>query len=209
MRNVNIKGDNNAPISDFRGAQIGTIIQQNLSNTEIGVNYEIKKTSMKELLIGKLKEILAGAISGGIACIFKLLLDYKNNNANLNSFFIVLLIISALLCFVIIFCAVIDLFNCTSLTQNGKFLEFKSKSDFLDSVLTSKEYDKRAYRAVGKIYKNINGQIYEISGCRCPFCETEPIGFMSFRYNKQDKTYELVCNEQPQHILAFDYKKKI
>jgi hypothetical protein len=209
MRDVNIKGNINAPITDFRGAQIGTIIQKDLPNTEINVNYTIKRTSMKELLIGKLKEVLASAISGVIAYISKLLLDQKNLSANFNTFLLVLLIISTLIGVAIIFCAAIDLINSTSLTKNGKFLEFKSKSDFLDSILAPNANDERVYRKAGKIYKNINGQIYEIQGCKCPFCETEPIGFMSFQYNKQDATYELVCNEQPLHTLAFDYKKKI
>ena len=88
-------------------------------------------------------------------------------------------------------------------------MEFESKKGLLSLVMNAfKDNEAQPLkRSVGKIYKNIDGNIYRIKSKKCPFCKTAPIGNMNLIRNIANREYIWVCSEQPSHLIPFDYKE--
>ncbi|KAB1437884.1 hypothetical protein [Candidatus Galacturonibacter soehngenii] len=219
MRDIKIKGDNNGAITDYSGATIGTIINTNTDSREISVKFAKNETSIKDIIKEKIIELLIGTAFSGLSYIVKIILDKNNFNLGVTFFILFILLFFVIIAFVFIYSSVTDIIKSLFLNKQGRFTEFQSKKEAISvayeeitSMLSSKDASYKSlkeYRNVGKLYKNIDGIIYQIKGCKCPFCESEPIGNMNFLYNKYYKRYELVCNEQSLHKLEFDFKKKI
>lgn len=218
MRDIEIKGDNNAPITDLRGATIGKLVQVNSSSREIPVKFDKSETTFKDIFKEKLIEYLIGVVLGGVTYGVKVVLDVKNFDIGIKIFLLFAMFMVGVVTFVMFYSATVDIFKAISLKKKGKFVEFQSKKNAIGTIISeigkntsnsanNEELDN--YRSVGKVYKNIDGIIYKIEGCKCPFCESEPIGTMNFVYNKIFNRYELECNEQSKHRLEFDYKKNI
>jgi hypothetical protein len=218
MRDIEIKGDNNAPITDLRGATIGSIIQPNLITREVPVKFIKNETTMKDIFKEKLIEYVIGVALGGITYGVKFVFDNKNFDIGFKLFLLFAMFTLGAFTLVMFYSATVDIFKAISLKKKGKFVEFQSKKNAIGTIMnevgkntsnSASNEDLDNYRSVGKVYKNIDGIIYKIKGCKCPFCESEPIGTMNFVYNKIFNGYELVCNEQSTHRLEFDYKKNI
>lgn len=218
MRDIEIKGDNNAPIIDLRGATIGGATQPKSITREVPVKFIKNETTLKDIFKEKLIEYVIGVVLGGITYGVKVALDTKNFDIGFKIFLLFAMFMIGAFTFVMFYSATIDILKATSLRKKGKFIEFQSKRNAMGTIIN--EVEKMVgnnangetlenFRSVGKVYKNIDGIIYKIEGCKCPFCESEPIGNMNFVYNKYQNRYELICNEQPMHRLDFDFKKNI
>lgn len=216
MRDIKIKGDNNAPINDFSGSNIENIyVDTGLGIKEVPVEFFKQETTIKDILKEKLIEVILSAILGGISYLFKIAIDKNFFKSQSNIVLIVLIIVFAAAALIVMYSALSDLLTSIGLTRKGSFREFQSKDEALKGVMRTIFSNSEnnglinEYRDVGKIYKNVDGKIYNYKGCKCPFCETEPIGRMYIKYNNIKRTYELLCNEQSSHVLEFDYKKNI
>lgn len=192
-------------------------IYNNSSTHYAHAQTEVKKkeTTIKEILkksaIQCLSSIIATLVSGVIA-FFTKKGGYTYNDTPM--IIICVLLAIALISSVIMAIGFLsDLFKCFSLKKVGKFVEMRSRSGMLNSFiyfvqsLFSKGDPALTKHIVGKVYKNIDGKIYEIISKPCPFCETQPIGTMYLTYKNNSQKYVWVCNEQPTHHEKFDFKK--
>lgn len=204
MRDIN--GNNNGTIYDE-----STTIVLNGGETYKDTAVEKEKISIKKILIEKIIEAIVGGL---LAFMTSLLGKYLSSNGsttlqlNMHLVLIGFLLVCAVGAFVLLMSFVIDIVHIIQLTKKGKFVEFESKIHMVNTVInTFKTNDtKSRTRSVGKVYKNIDGHIFQINSKKCPFCKSKPIGNMHLIRDVANSEYVWVCSEQASHMLPFDYK---
>lgn len=204
MRDIN--GNNNGTIYDE-----STTIVLNGGETYKDTAVEKEKISIKKILIEKIIEVIIGGL---LAFITSLLGKYLSSNGsttlqlNMHLVLIGLLLVCAVGAFVLLMSFVIDIVHIIQLTKKGKFVELESKIHMVNTVInTFKTNDTKSRpRSVGKVYKNIDGYIFQINSKKCPFCKSKPIGNMHLIRDVVNSEYVWVCSEQASHMLPFDYK---
>ncbi|HEX2945468.1 MAG TPA: hypothetical protein VHT96_05905 [Clostridia bacterium] len=204
MRDIN--GNNNGTIYDE-----STTIVLNGGETYKDTTIAKEKISIKKILIEKVIEAIIG---GFLAFITSLLGKYLSSNGsttlqlNMHIVLIGLLLVCAVGAIVLLVSFAIDIIHIIQLTKKGKFVEFESKIHMVSTAVnTFKTNDtKSRTRSVGKVYKNIDGQIFKINSKKCPFCRSTPIGNMHLIRDVANSEYVWVCSEQVSHMLPFDYK---
>lgn len=204
MRDIN--GNNNGTIYDE-----STTIILNGGETYKDTAIEKEKISIKKILIEKIIEAILGGLLALITSVLgKFLSSSGSTNLQLNIHLILfgILIICAVGAFVLLMAFVIDIVHILQLTRKGKFVEFESKKDMVNTVINSfRTSDVKAkIRNVGKVYKNVDGNIFRITSKKCPFCKSEPIGKMHLIRDIANSEYVWVCSEQASHRIPFDYK---
>lgn len=175
-----------------------------------------EETTLKKILKKSAIQCFSGMLSPLISGIIAFL--YKNFSKNpketlvivMYTLFVIFIIIGAIL----LYCFFSDLINVLQLKKEGQFVEMRSRIGMINAVfaciqsLFSKAAPALSEHIVGKVYKNIDGKIYEIISKPCPICETPPIGTMYLSRKKNSKKYTWICSEQSSHRQDFDYKKK-
>lgn len=204
MRDIN--GNNNGTIYD----KSTTIILNGRENDK-DTDIEKEKISIKKIIIEKIIEAILGGLLALIAYVLrKFLSSIGNTNLQLNIHLLLvgILIICAVGAFVLIMAFLVDIVHIFQLTRKGKFVEFESKKDMLNIAINSFMTSdvKAKIRNVGKVYKNIDGNIFRITSKKCPFCKSEPIGKMRLIRDIINSEYVWVCSEQESHRIPFDYK---
>lgn len=205
MRDIN--GNNNGAIYDE-----STTIILNGRETYKDTTIEKEETTIKKILKEKIIEAIFGGLLALITSILgKFLSSSESATLQLNTHLILLgiLLICAVGALVLLSAFVIDIVHIFQLTKKGKFVEFESKKDIVNTVINLSETNdaKTKIRSVGRVYKNINGNIFRINSKKCPFCKSEPIGKMYLIRDITNNEYVWVCSEQESHKVPFDYKE--
>lgn len=206
MRDIN--GDNNGTIYDKSTTVVLNSGEEYYKDTPV----EKEEISIKKILIEKIVEAIIGGILALIASwLGKYLSSDQSTNLQLNIHLILLgaLLLCAIGAFVLIVAFVIDLVHIFRLKRNGKFIEFASKKDMVNTIINQFKSDevKSNIRSVGKVYKNIDGKVFLVKSKKCPFCKSKPIGDMHLIRDVVNGEYIWVCSEQTSHRISFDYKE--
>ena len=205
---MKMRGNNYGTINDFSESKIGTV---NIASDKpiYPIDPYKNETTLGKVIVGQILNLFIGVIAGLISSF----IVSGPAQGKLEPWHgIALLVAAAVLAFVAIvltLTALSNLWKCIKLRKRGAFIAMTSKLEQAGHALDkmSKEQSDTAYKSVGKVYKNIDGTVYELKGCSCPICQSEPIGKMFFRYNKTTQSFELVCKENNSHVLEFDYKE--
>ncbi|MCM1285189.1 MAG: hypothetical protein NC213_08385 [Acetobacter sp.] len=201
MRDVNI------------GQNYGDVIENNYYGNEknYSVDFELKETTVNDLIKSKTKELIGSLISIVISVVLDIINKSVEINNKLSIAFIVIMLIFGALGAIILFCYICDMIKILKLKTNGKCINFESKREVFQAIIeTMREEDNISdEKAIGKLIKNENGKIYEIRGCACPICKSEPIGYMYPSCINKNGQYIFECDENQAHRLTFDYKNKI
>ena len=201
MRDVNI------------GQNYGNVIENNYYGNEknYNVDFELKETTVNDLIKSKSKELIGSLISIVISVVLDIINKSVEINNKLSITFIVIMLIFGALGAIILFCYICDMIKILKLKTNGKCINFESKREVFQAIIeTMREEDNVSdEKAIGKLIKNENGKIYEIRGCICPICKSEPIGYMYPSCINKNGQYIFECDENQAHRLNFDYKNKI
>lgn len=201
---------------DINGNINGTVYDKSTTIILGGENYkdshiEKEKISIKKIMIDKIIEAILGGILAFITTSLGNFLS-SSKSTNLHSYMFLILLVILFICaigaFVLLVGFVFDIVHIMQLTRNGKFVEFESKKDMVNKVINTSRSNKvkSRLRSVGKVYKNIDGNIFRVKSKKCPFCESEPIGKMHLIRDVDCGEYIWVCSEQTSHITTFDYK---
>lgn len=206
MRDIN--GDNKGIIFDESTTIIWKYGEGNYKDTLI----EKDEISIKKIFTEKIIEAILGGLLAFIAsALGKFLSSSKSTTLQLNMHLILLgiLLICTVGGFVLLMAFIIDIVHILQLKRKGKFVEFESKKDMINTVINAfKTNDiKSMTRSVGKVYKNVDGNIFRITSKQCPFCKSEPIGKMHLFRDVANSEYVWVCSEQASHSILFDYKQ--
>lgn len=201
VRDVNI-GQNN-----------GNVIEYNYYGNEkiYNVNYELKETTVNDLIKTKTKELVISLVSIAISAILEVINKHTEISGKLSIAVIIFVLIFGVAGLIILFCYAYDLLKIFKLKKNGKCINFESKLEVFRQIIETmrEEENTSNEKAIGKLIKNEDGKIYEIKGCKCPICNSEPIGYMKPSYLDKNNQYIFECNENSAHRLTFDYKDKI
>lgn len=173
------------------------------------VMYDIEPVAVNALLVGKLKEL--GIPAGLVA--FNLLLKQLNNLlTDLPFMSLAVLVLNITLWIfipVLTFCILWEIISILSLNKIGKICCFYSKLSILASCLECiKGGDYSVHFSLSKVFKNEHNVIYEIKGCNCTRCQSEPIGYMHPR-RKNSNSIVFVCNQNSDHRKGMDPKEKL
>ncbi len=208
MKDVNINNNiDNSTINGNVNIHVGETNYRHQTNC---MNVDAKKTDIKGLIKSQLKRILISGVSSILAGI----IEVFSKNFSLESKISLIIAVSCLIIIVagILFftCFLYELIQVLKLKETGKCINFQSKIEWIRYFIEAIQGNNATHKEkrIGRLFKNEDGQIYEIQGCKCPICESEPIGYMrpSFKTNGQ---YIFECSENYQHRLTFDYKRKI
>lgn len=175
------------------------------------VDYELKETTVKDLMKSKSKELIGSLISIAISVVLDIINKSVEINHKLSMTFIAFILIFGVLGAIILFCYICDMIKIFKLKTNGKCINFESKGEVFQAIIETMREGENVSdeKAIGKLIKNENGKIYEIEGCKCPICNSEPIGYMYPSSINKNGQYIFECNENRTHRLTFDYKNKI
>lgn len=206
MRDVIIEQNNGNVIETI---SIGKIICGNEKN--YNVDLELKETNIKDLIKSKSKELIGSLISIVISIVLDIINKSVEINNKLSIALIVIMLIFGALGAIILFCYILDMIKILKLKTNGKCINFESKREVLQAIIEAVRAEENISdeKAIGKLVKNENGKIYEIKGCKCPICNSEPIGYMYPSSINKNGQYIFECDENRAHRLTFDYKNKI
>jgi len=205
---------------DFNGKNYGTINDYSINFFAEGISdmepqILKKKTKIQDIIKEKVIEGIVGVVLGLVAAVInaaKTTELFNSLTSEVKIFLYLLIIFGGLIGFGLVAIFIFDIINLFDLSKNGNFVEFESKffwaDKFAEIFRNSENSIQKEDRAVGKCYKNINGEIYEIKGAKCPICETKPIGNMYLRYSNKKKVYFWECSQNQAHKIMFDYKKK-
>lgn len=206
----NVQGNRNS-IKNIQGDHFQNCTFKIDNNNSPPGNYiEKKKTSLKEIASSKLLPLLISIVVTILTQITNTLLPENYSTMPQLIFKIVLWIATFIFGLLVIF-IVADYINIITLRKSGKFVEFLNKPQeclrILSSIFNSSTSPIKE-RKVGKCYKNIDNNIYEVLTCKCSRCQTSPIGTMNLFYidDGRKKGYYFKCNEKPEHMIEFDYK---
>lgn len=203
MRDVNI------------GQNYGNVIENNYYGNEknynnYNVDFELKETTVNDLIKSKFKELIGSIVSIVISIVLNIINKNVEINSKLSIAFIIFMLIFGILGAIILFCYIYDMIQILKLKINGKCINLVSKREVFLAVIESMReegiYDEKS---IGKLIKNENGKIYEIKGCKCPFCNSEPIGYMYPSYINKNGQYVFECDENQAHRITFDYKNQL
>lgn len=201
MRDVNI------------GQNYGNVIENNYYGNEknYNVDFELKETTVNDLIKSKSKELVSSLISIVISVVLDIINKSVEINNKLSIALIAIMLIFGVLGAIILFCYICDMVKILKLKTNGKCINFESKREVFQAIIETMREEENVSdeKAIGKLIKNENGKIYEIKGCKCPICNSEPIGYMYPSSINRNNQYIFECNENRAHKLTFDYKNKI
>ena len=211
--NVIIIGNgNNAQIQqDVRYSEKTIIKEKNAIKTTV---VEREKTSIVKIFKKKGYEAIFGGIFVLIAIIiyninYKSSVNVMSNNAKIYLIAVMGILFICGVCLLLI--CLYDAFDILRLLRKGSFVELQSKVEwlykFLEAIRNSESSDPKDIRGTGKCYMNIEGEIYQIKGKKCPYCEMKPIGNMYMLYSNFRKVYFWECSQNQSHRVEFDYKK--
>lgn len=202
---------------DINGNINGNVYDKSTTIILNGKNYkdypiEKENISIKKILAEQIIEAILGVILAFITTALGKFLS-SNKSTNLHSYMLLILLafllIFAIVAFVLLMGFVFNIVHIMQLTRKGKFVEFESKKDMINKVINTFRSNgvKSRIRSVGKVYKNIDGNIFRVKSKKCPFCKSEPIGKMHLIRDIDCGRYIWVCSEQTSHITLFDYKQ--
>ena len=172
---------------------------------------ENEKTSFKMIFKRKFIELIIGVFFILVSEFIKKYMGFaEDNDMHIWCIITYFLSIIVAITFIMSFCW--DLVCMTKLSKKGSFVEFMSKKYCIYIILNifKKDLDKDSiYRQVGKCFKNVDGEIYQIKSIVCPYCKSEPIGKMELIKNLKANKYIWRCLENSSHEVEFDYKQKL
>ncbi|MGN0524248.1 MAG: hypothetical protein ACI4IG_08240 [Eubacterium sp.] len=202
MRDVNI------------GQNYGNVIENNYYGNEknYNVGFELKETTLNNLIKSKSKELIGSLFSIAISVVLDVINKSVEIDNKISIVIIVFLLIFGALGVIILLCYICDMIKILKLKTNGKCINFESKREIFQAIFETMRGEKEHVsdeKAIGKLIKNENGKIFEIKGCKCPICKSEPIGYMYPSYINKSGQYIFECDENQAHRLTFDYKNKI
>lgn len=179
------------------------------STSSSSVMYDIEPVTVNTLLVNKLKEF---GIPAGLVT-FNLLLKQLNNLLTDVPFMSLAVLVLYITLWIIIpvstFCILWEIINILSLNKIGKICCFHSKLSLIASCLQCiKGGDYSVQISISKVFKNEHNVIYEIKGCNCARCQSEPIGYMHPR-RKNSNAIVFVCDQNYDHTKEMDPKEKI
>ena len=173
--------------------------------------FEIIKVSIRKLLINKVKEL---AIPIGFVFFFfvlKAINSQLTDSSILSIAFLVIILILSIAIPVTTMYILLELIRILLLKKNGKICYFYSKLRLvlccIDQLHTSNS-SKAWNPGINRVIKNENNKVFEILGCTCPYCKSNPIGYM---HPRQITSYSIqfVCDQNPMHKYSLDPKSII
>lgn len=211
-------GNNSNIINGNHNTVIYTTNSFRLPNTCV----EKKTVTLKKLILENIiKAIITTLIGMIIPYLFKIIPVFSQSNNlfdilkyliehNDNSFSTLLNTILLFLPFLAIpivllhFVSImINFIYIIKLRSTGTFVEFATVQIVFSSIVNLLGTNDLSTRKV-KAYKNIGGKIFRIKYKTCPICATNPKGKMILYYSNKCK-YSWKCNNNPEHVLSFDY----
>lgn len=173
--------------------------------------FEIKEVSIRQLLKNKIKEF---AIPFGLV-IFDFLLQAVNNQLiDPPILSIIFLVIKRILWIAIpatTMYILLELVRILLLKKVGKICYYYSKLSLIASVINQFQTPDNSNTCppnINRVIKNEDNKVFEIIGCTCPYCESNPIGYMRPR-QAESYSIKFVCDQNPMHKYSLDPKAKI
>lgn len=182
------------------------------TNSQFAPNYSIEPVNPATLKNEKLHDLITPAILSISEIILWLTDKYFVDETPWNLIMTTIRIIIFGILVTLVVCTIIDYTNIHQLSKIGQVGYYVPKHQMLIYlfrlvVSVFSNSTPSLPLEVSRLFKNENNIIFEIKGCDCPFCKSQPIGYM--RPNKRvSSSIKFVCNQNTDHFILFDYKKE-